>query len=239
MNADLTAGWVRRYQTALRHYLDQGPGASLRPAHRLGRQAVALGLEPLDLAKMHAQALTPLVSPGGSFRTRQHRVARAKFFFAETLVPIERTHRTARQTDLRIHRLTQILRRRMVESTAARRLLARGIAQRQAVEATLKQRARRLRLLRESTRRQRRVRAQTRAILSAQEDERQRVSLRLHAEIAQALIAIDLWLLALKKAAQTDTASLKKGLDSTQSQVNHSAQTIKRFAHELVIQHQT
>ena len=48
---------ARRYQAALRRYLQQGPAASLHPAVRLGRQAVALGLETLDLAVIHEQAL--------------------------------------------------------------------------------------------------------------------------------------------------------------------------------------
>lgn len=83
MNAK-TAKWSRRYQTALSKHLAQGPGASLRPALGLGRQAVALGLETLDVAEFHEQALTTLASPGGASRTRPRMIKRAKSFFAET-----------------------------------------------------------------------------------------------------------------------------------------------------------
>ena len=40
--------------------LKQGPQASLQPAQELGREAVILGLETLDLARIHEQALATL-----------------------------------------------------------------------------------------------------------------------------------------------------------------------------------
>ena len=43
----------RGYATALQKHLQQGPQASLAPARGLGRAAVVLGLEALDVAKMH------------------------------------------------------------------------------------------------------------------------------------------------------------------------------------------
>jgi hypothetical protein len=53
-------GLSQRYVTALRKSLKQGPRASLQPALRLGRQAVALGLETLELARIHERALATL-----------------------------------------------------------------------------------------------------------------------------------------------------------------------------------
>ena len=53
-------GLSQRYVTALRKQLKQGPQVSLRPALELGREAVALGLETLDLARIHDQALASL-----------------------------------------------------------------------------------------------------------------------------------------------------------------------------------
>lgn len=55
-----TADWAQRYETALRRYLKQGPEARLQPALRLGRQAVALGLETLNVAVIHEQVLKQL-----------------------------------------------------------------------------------------------------------------------------------------------------------------------------------
>ena len=64
----------------------------MKPAFELGREAVALGLEMLDLARFHEQALTAMVLPDGSSRTRRRIIGRAKIFFAEAGVPIEKTH---------------------------------------------------------------------------------------------------------------------------------------------------
>ena len=50
----------QQYVAALEKHLKQGPQTSLQPALELGRQAVALGLETLDLARIHEQALATL-----------------------------------------------------------------------------------------------------------------------------------------------------------------------------------
>lgn len=238
MNAE-TAKWSRRYQTALRKYLKR-PGASPGPAVRLGRQAVALGLQTLDLAKMHEQALTTVLSPGGSSRTRQRMIGRAKRFFAETIVPIEKTHRAALNADIRVNQLTRTLRRRTVESSASNRRLKRSIIQRQGVEESLKKSGDHYtQLLAESHRLQKHLRHLTREILSAQEDERQQTSHQLHDKVAQTLIAIDLPLLTLKKAARVSTASLKKEIANTRRMVKESLKKLNGFAHEFVIRHET
>ena len=59
MKQNLT-GLSQQYVTALRKQLKQGPQASLQPALGLGREAVALGLETLELARIHEQALATL-----------------------------------------------------------------------------------------------------------------------------------------------------------------------------------
>ena len=53
-------GLSQRYRASLQKHLKQGLRASLQPARRLGRQAVALGLETLDVARIHEGALATL-----------------------------------------------------------------------------------------------------------------------------------------------------------------------------------
>jgi len=77
MESKLT-GLSRRYQAALQKHLKQGPRASQQSADGLGRQALAIGLETLDLAKIHEQALIALVSPSYSPGTRDGMVKRAQ-----------------------------------------------------------------------------------------------------------------------------------------------------------------
>ena len=73
-------GLAQRYVAALRQHLKQGPRAipPCGTAQALGRRAMALGLETLDLARFHEQALISLVLPGYSPGTRERMIRRAK-----------------------------------------------------------------------------------------------------------------------------------------------------------------
>jgi signal transduction histidine kinase len=228
-----------QYLAALHKHLKSSPAASSPPAIRLGRQAVALGLETLDLARIHEQALTTLVAPGGSARTRERTIQRAKTFFAEAVAPIEKTHRAALKADFHFKQLNQTLRQRAVESSDSARHLKQGILQRQAAEAALKQSGRhRAKLLAESRRLQQHSRHLTHEILSAQEAEWHKISHQLHDEIAQILLGINVRLLTLKKAARANTGSLKKEIASTQRLVRQSVRTINQFAYEVGLHHE-
>ena len=77
METKLT-GLSRRYQTALQKHLGQGPRASPQSADGLGRQALTMGLETLDLAKIHEQARIALVPPRYSPGTRDGMIKRAQ-----------------------------------------------------------------------------------------------------------------------------------------------------------------
>lgn len=236
INAE-TARWARRYHKALRQHLAHGPGAGLRSALGLGRQAATLGLETLDLAGIHKQALLELVSEGASM-TGPRMLERARRFFAETIVPIEKTHGAAMKASACVDQLTRTLRRRMGESSASNICLKRSIRLRQGAEESLKKSGQRQgRLLAELHRLQKRLRDLTHASVSLHEDERRRMSVRLHDEIAQALIAVDLRLLTLKKSARSNTESLKKKIAETQRLVKESVKRVDRFANEYAIQH--
>jgi hypothetical protein len=50
----------QQYVAALKKHLEQGPQASLQPGLGLGHRAVTLGLETLDLARIHEQSLVTL-----------------------------------------------------------------------------------------------------------------------------------------------------------------------------------
>src|ERR1043165_7638435 len=97
----------RQYQAALRKHLKRSRPASLQPAKGLGRQAMSIGLETLDLAKIHEHALVKLVLPDCSPGTRGAMVRRAGTFFAEVITPIERTHRIAQESNVHMDRLNQ------------------------------------------------------------------------------------------------------------------------------------
>ncbi len=66
----------RRYQAALLRHLQQEPPAGLRSANGLGREALDLGLETLDLARIHEQSLIALASPSYSPGARDGMIER-------------------------------------------------------------------------------------------------------------------------------------------------------------------
>jgi signal transduction histidine kinase len=221
---------------ALRKHLTQGPRASLLPARRLGHQAVALGLETLDLARIHEVAYTSQrISP-----RRQGMIKRAEMFFAEAITPIEKTHRTVLQANARLSQLNKKLSRRTVDLAASSRFLKRGIVRRKAGERALKESAGHYRrLLKESRCLQKRLRHLTHRILSAQEEQRTKISRELRDEFAQTLLGINVRLLTLKQEAAANTAGLKKEIASTQQLVGKSVKTLSRFAREFGKQHDT
>jgi len=65
-------------------------------------------------------------------------IKRARLFFAETIVPIEKIHHAVLKADIRVHQLTKTLCWRTVESTALTRRLKRNILLRQGAEKSLK-----------------------------------------------------------------------------------------------------
>src|SRR3954452_12633901 len=123
-----------RYASALRKHLKQGPKASLQRARGLGRQAVGLGLETLDLARIHDGALASLEAHS----SRDGVIKRAEIFFTEALTPIEKTHRVALKATAHLTQLSKTLGRRTVDLAAANRSLKQGIARRRTVERALK-----------------------------------------------------------------------------------------------------
>jgi len=218
------------YATALHKHLKQGPRASLQPAHDLGRQALTIGLDTLDLAKIHDAALASLKVSS----RRDGFIKRAEIFFAEVITPIEKTHLAALKANSRLNQLNKALGRRTVDLAASSRFLKQGITQRKAAEQALKRSAGHYaRLVKESRRFQKHLRHLTHQILSAQEEERKKISRELHDEVAQTLLGINVRLLTLKKEATTNTKGLKKEIAGTQRLVGKSVKTMSRFAREF------
>jgi len=227
-------GLTRQYRAALRKHLKQGPRASLQRAQGLGRQAMALGLETLDLAGIHERALIKLVLPSYSPGTRGAMVRRAGTFFAEAITPIEKTHRIAREANTHLSQVNHSLRQRTVELTASNRQLKQEIVQRKsAVEALRRSEQHSRQLLEQSRHMQEQLRLLSRQLLSAQEEERKRISRELHDVIAQTLTSINVRLSTLKKQATLSTKDLERTIARPQQLVEESVNIVHRFAREL------
>lgn len=217
----------QRYQAALRQHLRQGPEASLQAAHDLGREAAALDLETLDMARIHESALAILEASS----SRDGFIERAGIFFSEAITPIEKTHHAALKANVRLRQLSKSLGRRTVDLATTNRSLQKGILRRESAQKALKKSVQHSRkLLQESRRLQKQLQGLTRQLLSAQENKRRKISRNLHDEIAQTLLGINLRLFMLKKEAASKALGLKKEIASTRRLVDKSVKRIKRFA---------
>jgi signal transduction histidine kinase len=220
----------QRYVTALKKHLKQGPRASLQPALRLGRQSLALGLETLELTRIHERALVTLKASNGKNGLSK----RVERFFNKAITPLAKTHRASLKTNARLNQVNDTLGRHTTDLAATNRSLRQGIAKSRTLEQVLKKSAEHGKsLLEESRSGQKRLRHLTHQLLSAQEAERKKISHELQDEVGQSLLAINVRLLSLKNAARGSTANLRKEIANTQQLVEESLKSINRLAHEL------
>jgi signal transduction histidine kinase len=224
----------RLYQAALQKHLNQGRHASLESARGLGSKALAAGLQTLDLAKVHEHILVTKVLPGCSGFKRAALIKQAGVFFAVAITRIEKTQRGEQETTARLKEFVETLSQRTVELAASNLELSLEITQRKAVEEALKKSERHYsKLLEQSDGLQEQLRRLSRQILSAQEDERKKISRELHDVIAQTLTGINIRLASLKKDAALNARGLDRNIDLTQRLVQHSVDIVHRFAREL------
>jgi signal transduction histidine kinase len=224
----------RRYQKALLAHLKQGAGTRLQPARGMGQQALAAGLQTLDIAKLHEQILVTQVLPGRPAGKRAALIKQAGAFFTEAITPIEKIHRGTREAAVHLNQIVEMLSQRTVELAASNLDLEQEIAQRKAVEKALKKSERHYsQLLEQSDRLQEQLRQLSRQILSTQEEERREISRELHDVIAQTLTGINVRLAALKSEAAVNTKGLDRNITRTQRLVEKSVNIVHQFAREL------
>ena len=223
---------------ALRAHFEQGPQASLQAAREIGREAVAIGLETLDLARIHEHTVAELsVSAGpasGCDATR-----RAADFFTEAITPIEETHRAAVEATANLTQLHATLDERMLNLAEANRELQQQIAGRATAETALRKSQRSSsQLLKNSRLLEKHLRDIAHTLLSTTEAERHRMSLQLNDEIAQILLGVNIRILALKQDLTANHTDLAHEIAAIQQLVDDTAKIISRLAHESSIQHE-
>jgi len=244
----------QHYHTALVAWLKQEPGASLQPARNLGQQAMDLGMEILELARIHEIALVSLVRANQILpdaapvhppcnglgkscylpTLNAHQMGRAGLFFAETITPIELTHRGAREANLHLNKVVKALGERTMELADSILGLKQEIIQRREIEESLRTSEQTSTLLlQKSQQMQEQLRHLSRQLLTIQEEERRKISRELHDVTAQTLTCINLRLAALKTDSNTSTQDLIAKIASTQILVEKSVEVVHRFAREL------
>ena len=130
--------------------------------------------------------------------------------------------------------MIRTLNQRSADLAASNRQLKQEIIQRKSVEESLrKSEQHSSQLLEQSQYMQEQLRLLSRQLLSAQEEERKKISRDLHDEIAQTLTGINLQLATLKVEATINVKDLQEKITRTQRMVEKSVDIVHRFAREL------
>ena len=224
----------RHYQNALRSHLRPGQRGGLKSARGVGIQALAAGLQTLDLIKLHEQTMVADLLPGCPADKRSALIRRAGKFFAEAIIPMEKKHASAADAVVYLRRFISTLSQRTVELASSNLALSLEVGQRKAAEAALKKSEHHYaQLLAQSEHLQEQLRQLSRQILSVQEEERKEISRELHDVIAQTLTGINVRLAALAKEAAITTKGLEQNIARTQRLVAKSVDIVHRYAREL------
>jgi hypothetical protein len=208
-------------------------------ATELGYQAAALGLDTLDLARIHEEAVAELLPGEGDTEGEARLVTCAGVFFHSVLTPIEQSHAGVMGVESGIIKVKRELKKRALELAEAGRKLKAGVAKRKAADGFLKtSREKSAELLKQSRVLEGEMKAVTQKLFDTHETQRKTMSAKLHEEIAVTLLAIHVRLLALKKEASVNQASLTQEIVTASRLVDESVETINHFNREFGAQHE-
>ncbi len=226
------------YLAGLRAHLRQDRRAA-QPcppaAQDLGCDAVILGLETLDLAKIHESALASLLLAAPAAEpARLDLTGRAEAFFTEAIVPIERNHHSARDANVNLDEVLATLEQRTADLALCQSELKCEILARTHAETILRDSKRdSLRLLKDSRALEQQLQGMARQILSATEAERSKLSLQLNHDIAQTLLGIHIRMVALQQEVATHCGGIPDKIAAIQRLVQQSMKVIAQLTHEF------
>jgi hypothetical protein len=121
------AALTKAYLVALREHQREGSQLSLQPALGLGCRACVLGMDALQMARLHKRATVKLNLPpthGIAFK-------RAQRFLKDALIPLLKMDGLAPQSTVRLNRLHQNLDSSTAQLTAAKVKLQDGVVNRE------------------------------------------------------------------------------------------------------------
>jgi signal transduction histidine kinase len=222
-----------KYELGLTNHL-RGRKGSAKSAASVGVEAVALGLETLDLAKIHERALLHALTRPNSVADRGRLTKRAEGFFIEAIAPIERTHLAAAAAIVESNTLAGVLQTRDGELALSKRNVKAGIRQRKAAELNFRSKEKHFaKLLKESRSLQSDLRKLAYELLAAHENHRDQLSRGLHDDIAQLLLAINVRLLTLERQLTGDATNLLTDIARTVRLVKESSLRMREVTREL------
>jgi len=203
---------AKKYEWTLREFLRGGDEKHLQRAYELGRTALNCGLGVLEMVRLHQVALVKLIASVKAPAATAQRAAVVETFLLEALTPFEAAHRGFRDACVRTGLLNETLKKTNHDLRESREHYFHLFRQAREMEENL-------RLL-------------SNKVVSAQEEERKRISRDLHDEIGQALTAVNVSIAILKKHATPDRAFTKK-VATAQELLERSMESVHRFARDL------
>jgi signal transduction histidine kinase len=220
------------YQEALCGYVQDG--ADLKTAQDLGRLALKQGLETLELARLHEEAVLSLSMPPATQAAKKHSILQCRAFFAEAMTPIENNRPDARAAREHLKVMVETLTLRTQELAASNDELKHEIQQQRTVEDSLRHRELSTRdMLKTSQHVQEELRLLARRLLSAQKLERLHISRKLHEVVAQSLSGIQTRLAALKLKTASQAKNCHQKIATSQRLIVKSVDIVHRFAADL------
>jgi signal transduction histidine kinase len=223
----------QRYKEALLAHLKDSP-ANLDSAYGLFREGLDAGAVSLNLAKLHESIMVRDVLPDCPQDKREALLKQAGLFFAEVELSINNSRRNGHASAAQLKKIIASLSVRTAELAASKLELIDENIRLKAVEKKLKKsESHYAKSLENSKCLQEQLRHLSHQILSAQEDERKKISRELHDVIAQALTGINVRLATLKKEASLNTKGLERNIAQTQRVVVKSTNIVHQFAREL------
>lgn len=218
------------YHAALCEHLVRPGRPTLQRAFALGKAALDGGLEIYDLISLHHQALAEGVMPDGSQSIQARYALALESFLLEAIAPF----RMARAGPLSARERQFRNRTEHIDALALRNArLEDEIADLQRVGASMREsKDHYFQLYQNARAMETNLRELSAQVLSAQEDERKRISRELYDEISQALIAVKVTIAMLKLQAASDPAFQTKVANAERLLV-HTMETVDRFAREL------
>lgn len=224
---------LKRYEKALAAYLDGSAESDLGIARELGGGAVKIGMETLDLARLHEQVMLVLLDEKPPAQ-KLSMTARGRAFFAEVMTRVEENRLGAREATAHLKTMIETLTRRTKELATSNEELKNEVIQRRQVEESLRtSETTTSRLLEKSRQMQDELRQLSRRLLTVQEEERKRISRELHDVIAQTLTGINLRLATLKAQTSANAREFHQKIAITQRLVVKSVEIVHRFARDL------
>jgi signal transduction histidine kinase len=222
-------GFPVTYHEALTEFLANPGETTLHQAYELGRAAMNAGLGVVDVIRLHHRALLEGAVKGGLGR----HVEALESFLLEALSPFEAAYRGFRDARQRLQQINCVLAQRNEELLDSNAHLEEEIKVRQRAEGALREsKDHYFRLFQQAHAMEQDLRELSAKVFSAQEEERKRISRELHDEIGQALAAVNVAIVMLKKQARSDPV-LETRVTEAEQLIAQMMETVHGFARDL------